>query len=100
LTDEINIEVNRNLCAISYPNAFSPNDDGVNDLFQVKGNFSPLSMDIYNRWGQLIYEKERAIWDGFVQGKKAQQGIYYFILIALDRAGRKIQIKDFIYLVD
>lgn len=100
LTDEINIEVNRNLCAISYPNAFSPNDDGVNDLFQVKGNFSPLSMDIYNRWGQLIYEKERAIWDGFVQEKKTQQGIYYFILIALDRAGRKIQIKDFIYLVD
>lgn len=52
---------------IFIPNSFTPNDDGINDLFGVKGaNVTEFSMRIYNRWGHLVFHtsdiKEK--WDG------------------------------------
>lgn len=59
---------------IYVPNAFSPNGDGVNDLFQVypkPGSFQSVSFQIYDRWGGLIYSSEPYLsprsgigWDG------------------------------------
>jgi len=47
------------------PNTFSPNDDGVNDLFQpfsASGEVISYHMEIYDRWGNLIYQGD--VWDG------------------------------------
>ncbi|HZG01757.1 MAG TPA: gliding motility-associated C-terminal domain-containing protein, partial [Chitinophagales bacterium] len=52
-TDQIMIAMN---CSMMFPNAFSPNRDGVNDMFLPRlVNMETYSMRIYNRWGELVY---------------------------------------------
>ncbi len=49
------------------PNAFSPNGDGLNDFFQVKGGqISEYSIQIFNRWGEIVFESKDMdeIWNG------------------------------------
>jgi gliding motility-associated-like protein len=66
--------------AIAYPNAFTPNGDGVNDTYNpVIG--MPLTMyqfTIYNRWGEIVFKTTdpHSGWDGFVNGKKQDSGNY------------------------
>jgi gliding motility-associated-like protein len=60
---------------IYYPNSFSPNGDGINDVFQPFGNdFEVLELAVFDRWGGLLH---RGLdWDG----GKAGQGIYSYKL--------------------
>ncbi len=65
------------------PNAFSPNGDGVNDLFRVSGNnIEGVEMHIYNRWGQAIYSSKNAAitdgWDGSFNNAPMKIGVYVF----------------------
>ena len=56
------------------PNAFSPNGDGFNDTWKMEGFklFNTVSVKIFNRWGQLVFESSdpNAEWDG--TNKKAK----------------------------
>lgn len=64
-----------------FPNAFSPNGDGKNDYFTPIGVFAKtFEMQIYNRWGILIYktESQEQGWDGTVNGSPAPEGVYVF----------------------
>ncbi len=70
---------------IFMPNAFTPNDDGLNDLFpnvkyEVKGAFYDLKL--FNRWGEKLMESSTpdGNWDGFIWGKPAPEGVYVFKL--------------------
>ena len=78
------------------PNTFSPNGDGSNDRFIVRGkglNIIP-SITIFNRWGQVVFEKrnfapndEASGWDGNFNGKPAPSDVYiYTIQILCDNA--------------
>ena len=63
------------------PNAFTPNNDGVNDVFKAEGvNIRGYQMHIYNRWGQLIFTSDdpEEPWLGNVQGGDhyAPDGLY------------------------
>jgi gliding motility-associated-like protein len=69
------------------PNTFSPNGDGSNDVFYVRGKglSRVKSMRIFNRWGQVVFEKNNfsvndpsAGWDGTFQGNKAVPGVYVY----------------------
>lgn len=65
------------------PNTFTPNDDGVNDVFNVKGvglKKEGYVMEIFDRWGALVYSTKDIDlgWDGMVKGKKAQDGVYIY----------------------
>lgn len=65
------------------PNAFSPNADGLNDGFGIRGNLSLLTaynLNIYNRWGELVYSTYKPIenWDGMYKGKRADMGTYFW----------------------
>jgi gliding motility-associated-like protein len=71
------------------PNTFSPNTDGVNDRFYPRGNGIERiqSFRIFNRWGQLVYDKrEFAIndssvgWDGTQNGKPAAADTYVYMI--------------------
>ena len=53
------------------PNAFTPNGDGNNDVFQIYGeDIKTISMKVFNRWGELVYSTTNSLagWDGTYKG--------------------------------
>lgn len=67
--------------SIYIPNAFTPNQDGVNDTFQVVGiNIKDLYLVIYNRWGEKIFEStnELKAWDGFYKDEVCKDDVYVY----------------------
>lgn len=89
-TVEYAIEVNSN--DVFIPNAFSPNDDGVNDRFLIYNTQAIASIDevkIYNRWGGVVYaatdlSSDWNGWDGTSGGKKAMVGTYVYKIRFMD----------------
>jgi gliding motility-associated-like protein len=69
------------------PNGFTPNKDGKNDLFYIKGSGAMIkSMLIYNRWGELVFERSHfeiddasKAWDGTYKGISVSSGSYVYI---------------------
>ncbi len=79
------IEITQIFCDIWLPNAFTPNGDGVNDVFRVLGNTGRLegfSLGVYNRWGQRIFHTNDKYqgWDGVYNGSGALLGTYVYVL--------------------
>ena len=80
------------------PNTFTPNGDGINDVFMPSLDgfvVREYNMTIWNRWGELIFEtndKAKA-WDGSLAGGPVQDGVYIWQLevLAEDGVGRKMQ---------
>lgn len=67
--------------AVYPPNAFTPNGDGENDKFEVKGTgVSSYLLQIYSRWGELIYESTslEEQWDGTHNGSLVPTGTYVY----------------------
>ncbi|PWV47511.1 gliding motility-associated-like protein [Chitinophaga sp. S165] len=65
------------------PSAFSPNRDGVNDVFLVKGfGIAKFNMKIYNRWGQMVFETNDPLlgWDGSFKGAVQPMDAYAFVI--------------------
>jgi len=66
-----------------FPSAFTPNDDGINDTYEVSSIFSrePIILTIYNRQGNIIHQSEDTLsWDGKYRNQKCPLGKYYFHL--------------------
>lgn len=72
------------LPAFSIPNAFSPNKDGINDTWMIKGLQENVTckVNIYNRWGQTIFTSTgySKPWDGTYNGKPLPVDIYYYVI--------------------
>jgi gliding motility-associated-like protein len=71
--DTINVQLDPNCkCNFFIPNAFSPNNDGINDKFFVnlECDITDFTFRIFNRWGELVYfsEDENGFWDGKYNG--------------------------------
>jgi gliding motility-associated-like protein len=71
---------------IEIPNVFTPNNDGTNDLFTITSTgVKEITLQIFNRWGQKMYEftGAKAGWDGVTDsGQKATDGTYFYFIIA------------------
>jgi gliding motility-associated-like protein len=70
---------------LNIPNAFTPNDDGVNDVFRVvpvENLAEVYSLTVFNRWGQKVWEGAgiNAQWDGKIDGKPAVSDVYVWLL--------------------
>lgn len=80
-------------CGLWIPSAFSPNADGINDVFEVKGNcLTYYHIWIYTRWGELIFESSSlaAPWDGKYKGELCPVSVYtYRIEYQLDLSSEK-----------
>jgi gliding motility-associated-like protein len=68
----------------SMPNAFTPNNDGLNDCFGVRkwGNVANLQFSVYNRWGDLMFytTDDSNCWDGIYKNIPQPPGTYvYFV---------------------
>lgn len=67
--------------AVFPPNAFTPNGDGENDTFEVKGTgINSYSLRVFSRWGELIFESSDLLdqWDGTYEGNAVPTGTYIY----------------------
>lgn len=65
------------------PNAFTPNNDGKNDVFLIYGNtILSAKMSIYTQWGQLIFQSDNVAngWDGTFKGVNQPNGVYVYMV--------------------
>jgi gliding motility-associated-like protein len=78
------VKVNILLPDFMIPNTFTPNGDGVNDVFTViVGNaYTIKSFKIFNRWGDIVYETTDIYkyWDGLKENSNVPTGVYYWVL--------------------
>lgn len=84
------------------PNAFTPNGDGDNDVFKLladgeEGLVDVLSLRIYNRWGQVVFDQSGNLpavtWDGKNDGKDAPSDVYVWVAEVQFATGRKSSIR-------
>jgi gliding motility-associated-like protein len=82
LTDSIRVQFTSR---VYVPNIFSPNDDGINDLFIPQfsnGSINRYHMQVFDRWGDLLFEtfSSENGWDGRHQNKPCEVGVYVYII--------------------
>jgi len=70
---------------VSIPQGFSPNDDGINDVFRIVGyNITSLNMSIYDRWGKNLFSLNTTNlsegWDGTSKGINMNMGVYVYTI--------------------
>lgn len=91
------------LSEYSVPNVFSPNGDGVNDVFKITATgVKGLACDVYNRWGTKLYEWNTISggWDGrTTSGTTAEDGVYYYQLRITQADGTVKEERGFIELI-
>ena len=77
------------------PNAFSPNEDGINDVIRPSfRGFTTIRMLVYDTWGTLVYEEEGTSlegWNGFINEKPAENGNYIMYVNGITFFGQEIK---------
>ena len=95
--DSLKIEVTGNSSLASMPSEFSPNEDGVEDVFTFKSkNIVNMHATVYDKKGNLFYDYtgDEGKWDGRnKKGEKAKEGIYLYIVSAIGADGKKLEAK-------
>ncbi|WP_439880712.1 gliding motility-associated C-terminal domain-containing protein [Pontibacter sp. MBLB2868] len=80
-TDEVVVTV---IPALSIPNAFTPNRDGVNEIWELGNveNYPDVRVEIFNRWGNLIFTSNGygTPWDGTYNGENLPVATYYYMI--------------------
>ncbi len=88
-SDSVQILV-REVEKVYFPSIFSPNNDGANDFFSVFGDTPNVqriaSLQIYNRWGNLVFETQdlapndiKAGWDGYENNQPSESDVYVYL---------------------
>ena len=87
--DKVTVYVLCNNANVFIPNTFSPNGDGANDVFYPRGTgvFSVKAFRIFNRWGEVVFEKTNfnandasAGWDGTFKGTKLNPDVFVYTI--------------------
>ena len=95
-TESLNVEVQIEDCTvipcdIFIPNVFTPNNDNLNERFQIVLACVPTDFEltIFNRWGQIVFVSEKSTegWNGGVNGYYAPDGVYSYIVKYKDELG-------------
>lgn len=71
------------------PNAFTPNNDGLNDIWEIRGQgVKELNFTIFDRWGGIIYNNGNNLNNYFWEGKNVPEGVYSYRISAKSLSGR------------
>lgn len=88
-SDKVTVFVTCNKNNVFVPNLFSPNNDGVNDVFYPRGTglLKVQTLRIFNRWGETVFEKKSfnandpsAGWDGTYKGSKLISDVFVYVM--------------------
>jgi gliding motility-associated-like protein len=92
---------------IQIPNVFTPNNDGINDVFAISvDGAKEIKLIISNRWGNVVKEYENNnltspisinAWDGKFQGEDVSDGVYYYTLKVIDTEDKTHSYQGFIH---
>ena len=88
-----NIEIDSSLACIEMVNTFSPNSDGLNDVWELDfSNYENANLTIFNKWGNVLAEFNQTIitWDATYEGNDLPSGTYYYILKLTESSGNEI----------
>ena len=81
---ERNILFKNSYVDLDIPNGFTPNDDGVNDTWDISNlnRYDDLKVEVYSRSGQMIFETDSFSkeWDGSYNGALVSPGVYYYLI--------------------
>jgi len=106
--DTVNVFIECNDGGLLLPNAFTPNQDNLNEVFYPIGRGISLikSFTIYNRYGQVVFSKkdfppnDKSIgWDGRIKGEPANNGVYVYQIEAVCDLGQNIFKKGIVTLI-
>lgn len=88
---------------ILIPNAFTPNQDGKNDFFSmhVPSNCKDVFVQVFNRWGNLVYERKGnpIAWDGNYKSAPQPVGVYVYNVVYTDGNGNRKTLKGTVTLI-
>jgi len=87
---------------IYVPNAFTPNGDGINDIFYAKGYYiDKFDMMIFDRWGELVFVANdiHKGWDGTVKGKLGENATYVWKIVTVDSQKKRRELTGHITLI-
>ncbi len=81
----------------STPNAFSPNNDGKNDVFELGLDGTSNTVTIYNRWGDVVrtfidYDDINVVWDGTNKNGELIIGTYYYVVVSDTRSSGWVEV--------
>jgi len=98
----VNINV-ENTCNVFVPSAFSPNEDGRNDILYVRSLncITQMHLQIFDRWGELVFEtfNPETGWDGTFMGKHESMGVFVYYLTGTMLEGTTFEKKGNVTLV-
>ncbi|MBL7711228.1 MAG: gliding motility-associated C-terminal domain-containing protein [Chitinophagaceae bacterium] len=109
-TDQVRVKVFCDGANVTMPNAFTPNGDGVNDVFYVRGQgFTVKSFNIYNRLGQLVFSRDnfhpndmKFGWDGTLNGQAVSDVagfVYTLEAVCLNSTNAPMLIKGTVLMI-
>ena len=88
---------------VHFPNAFTPNGDGLNDAFVYTSLLiKEVELQIYNRWGEILFQTNQVDvgWDGSYRGALAPQGTYLYQAAVTDQFGNRFTRQGSFVLLD
>ncbi len=90
--DDVTVKVPADVFAV--PNAFTPNGDGRNETFWIahNGTITVLDFKVFNRWGELIYNK-LSPWDGTFKGELQPVSTYVYVFKIRKNNGEEVLLK-------
>lgn len=96
-TDNVTVTVNTDY-SIFTPNAFTPNNDGNNDVFTIYGQLNTLAyldIQIFNRWGEKVFSSNdhHFSWDGKYKGALQNPGVYVWLLKLIFIDGHREELR-------
>ena len=101
-SDTILITVDDFCDDVFIPNAFSPNGDGINDIFYVRGNcIKDMNLVIFDRWGEKVFESNDISkgWDGVFKANYLNSAVFSYYLDATLITGEQIRLEGNISLI-
>ncbi len=95
---------------VQIPNVFTPNNDGINDVFSVSvDGAKEINVSIVNRWGNIVYvywnnsissPSTLTIWDGKSHGENVSDGVYYYTIEFIDNQDKTYNYQGFIHVLN